>query len=91
MFGARGSAAGGAYATAGDLLAFVEALRAHRLLTPEQTATVVRGGGLGIAGGAPGLNAAIEANGDLVVIVLANLDPPAAEQLGAAIARQLAR
>jgi CubicO group peptidase (beta-lactamase class C family) len=89
MVGARGNAAGGAYATAGDLLAYVEALRAHRLLTPAQTASVMGGGGLGIAGGAPGLNAVIEANGDLVVIVLANLDPPTAEQLGTAIARQL--
>jgi CubicO group peptidase (beta-lactamase class C family) len=89
MHGARGSAAGGAYATAGDLLAYVEAVRAHRLLKPEQTARVMRDGGLGIAGGAPGLNAAIEASGDVVVIALANLDPPAAEQVGLAIARQL--
>ncbi len=74
-----------------DLLAYVEALRAHRLLTPEQTARVMGGGGLGIAGGAPGLNAMIEADGDLVVIVLANLDPPTAEQVGTAIAKQLTR
>lgn len=91
MVGARGSAAGGAYATAADLLAYVEALRAHRLLTPEQTASVMGGGGLGIAGGAPGLNAMIEADGDLVVIVLANMDPPTAEQMGTAIAKQLTR
>jgi D-alanyl-D-alanine carboxypeptidase len=90
MLGARGSAAGGAYATAGDLLAFVRALQSRRLQSRDQAA---RDGdqGLGIAGGAPGLNAVVEADADLVVIVLANLDPPHAEQLGAGIARQLRR
>jgi D-alanyl-D-alanine carboxypeptidase len=90
MVGARGSAAGGAYATAGDLLAYVQALRGHRLLTAEQTASVASGS-FGIAGGAPGLNAVIQADDDTVVIVLANLDPPHAEQLGGAIAKQLSR
>jgi hypothetical protein len=38
-------------------------------------------GGLGIAGGAPGLNAALEWMPDrnYMVIVLSNFDPPAAE------------
>jgi len=33
----------------------------------------------------------LQADGDVVVIVLANLDPPIAEQVGTAIAKQLAR
>jgi len=37
---------------------------------------------LGIAGGTVGANAVVEARPDgLIVIVLANLDPPAAEKL----------
>jgi D-alanyl-D-alanine carboxypeptidase len=71
----RGSAAGGGYSTARDLLAFVRALREGR----------IRGGpppGLGVAGGAPGLNAAVEGDlpGGYDLVVLANLDPPAAER-----------
>jgi D-alanyl-D-alanine carboxypeptidase len=90
MVGSRGSAAGGAYATAGDLLAYVQALRANRLLTAEQTARVAPGR-FGVAGGAPGLNAVVQMDAETVVVVLANLDPPHAEQLGKAIATQLAR
>ncbi|MFN2400422.1 MAG: serine hydrolase domain-containing protein [Gemmatimonadaceae bacterium] len=72
----RGSAAGGGYSTAQDLLRFLQALRARR----------IPGGppaGLGIGGGAPGLNAAVEGAlpGGYDVIVLANLDPPAAQRI----------
>ena len=71
----RGSAAGGGYSTARDLLAFVRALRAGR----------IRGGppaGLGVAGGAPGLNAVLEGGlpGGYDAVVLAILDPPAAQR-----------
>ena len=62
----RASSAGGVYSTAQDLLAFA------------RTGT----GALGIAGGTEGANASLEAGKQgLTVIVLANLDPPAAEQL----------
>jgi len=70
----RGSSAGGGYSTAHDLLRLLNALRARTI------AQAPDAGMVGIAGGAPGLNAAME--GDLTggydVIVLANLDPPAA-------------
>lgn len=98
--GVSGSAAGGGYATARDLLNFDEALRAGRLADPAQTARLLQvdrvtsgrsAGGLGVAGGAPGINAVLESNQDWTVIVLANLDPPAARQLGMAIHRQLSR
>lgn len=73
----RGSSAGGGYSTAHDLLRLLNALRAGKIPSGPQASMV------GIAGGAPGLNAVME--GDLAggydVIVLANLDPPAAERV----------
>ena len=72
----RGSAAGGGYSNAADLLRYVQALRESR----------IPGGpppGIGIAGGAPGTNAILEGDlrGGYDLVVLANLDPPAAERL----------
>ncbi len=105
---ARGSAAGGGYSTAEDLLRFVEAVRSHRLLSAPLTQWLLGGpepatgapaaserrgsGGMGLAGGAPGINAALEfgAGDDPVVIVLANLDPPAAVDAAKMIRRTLA-
>jgi CubicO group peptidase (beta-lactamase class C family) len=83
MHGVAGSAAGGGYSTALDLLAYVKAVRAGRFPGADQD--------MGIAGGAPGLNAIVEARGEWVVIVLANFDPPNAEQLGIALADALDR
>lgn len=91
---ARGSAAGGGYSTVRDMLAFSRALLADRLTSPEWTAWVMGGPepgkgaagaperppGIGVAGGAPGMNAMleIEAATGTTIVVLANLDPPAA-------------
>jgi CubicO group peptidase (beta-lactamase class C family) len=84
---ARGSSAGGSYATAGDLLRFVRALPA--LLGPASYRELMRlppdapaGARPGIAwgGGAPGVNASVQLEGPWEVIVLANTDPPAAEE-----------
>jgi CubicO group peptidase (beta-lactamase class C family) len=100
MHGVSGSAAGGGYATARDLLAFDAALRAGRLGDARTTAALLgvaevtpgrSEGQLGIAGGAPGLNGILESSREWTVVVLANLDPPAAQQLGVAIHRQLSR
>lgn len=95
---ARGSSAGGGYSTAPDLLRYAEALIGYRLASPAYTAWALGGprpdpkapvpggpvrGGLGVAGGSPGVNAAFEVNAAqrLVIVVLANDDPPVAEDL----------
>ena len=100
MHGAVGSAAGGSYGQASDLLAFDNALREQRLLDAKMTgwyfdmpaaAPPGRVAGLngGIAGGAPGINSLLESAGPWTVIVVSNLDPPSATRLGAAIAKAL--
>ncbi len=98
LHGASGSAAGGGYATAADLLGFENAVRTGRLLDARMTSWFfdgadVKGGrvtaGMGYAGGAPGVNASIESDGTWSVIVLANLDPPAATGLAQATLRPL--
>lgn len=70
----RGSSAGGGYSTAEDLLKYVRAIRDGKIFLPDAAA------GLGIAGGAPGINAAVEwdPRAGTVVIVLSNFDPPTA-------------
>jgi CubicO group peptidase (beta-lactamase class C family) len=72
----RPSSAGGAYSTAGDLLKLFQWLHA------------ARGGGggggergIGVGGGAPGLNAAVNMRDGWTVIVMSNYDPPSAEAL----------
>jgi CubicO group peptidase (beta-lactamase class C family) len=83
MHGVSGSAAGGGYSTALDLLTYVKAIRAGKFPGTNSE--------LGIGGGAPGINAILEVRGEWTVIVLANLDPPAASQPGRAIADALER
>lgn len=81
----RGSSAGGGYSTSHDLLRLLNALREHKIENAPEAGMV------GIAGGAPGLNAVME--GDLAggydVIVMANLSPPAAERVGRLIREAL--
>lgn len=71
----RGSSAGGGYSTLDDMKRFGDALKSGRLGVP------ARPGNVGIAGGSPGVNAMFEMLGDYTVVVLANLDPPAAERV----------
>lgn len=93
----RGSPAGGGYSTLDDLLRFTRAIRAGTLLRTETRREGFRelgpgpGGeaGLGIGGGAPGLNAAVEMSGPYTIVVLANLDPPAAERAASQLRRWL--
>ena len=73
----RGSSAGGGYSTAHDLLRLLNALRAGAVPSGPPA-------GIGVGGGAGGLNAIVEGDlpGGYDLIVLANLDPPAAERIG---------
>jgi CubicO group peptidase (beta-lactamase class C family) len=89
---ARGSSAGGGYSTAHDLLRFALAVERGKFnaggAPPE-----VRVGGLGVAGGAPGLNAVLDSGlpGGYTVVVLANYDPPAAEMMARQVRGVLGR
>ncbi len=85
----RGSSAGGGYSTAGDLLKYTNAL--------EKGIYGPAGGfareGLGLAGGAPGLNAVLEYLPDrkVTIVVMANQGPPAAVKLAKQIEAWLPR
>lgn len=88
----RGSSAGGVYATAPDLVRYAGALASGALVDLTALAKVGRDPkGLGIAGGAPGVNAALDTgvNG-YTIVVLSNYDPPSAERLARDIRRVLA-
>ena len=90
MLAVRGTAAGGGYSTAADLLKFANALGDDSLIPPEYGSRY-RGGGF--AGGAPGVNATLELDvaGGHTIIVLSNFDPPVAGQVGRKITQMLAR
>ncbi|MBA4313547.1 MAG: hypothetical protein C0417_13060 [Chlorobiaceae bacterium] len=87
---ARGSSAGGGYSTVEDLLKFIVALEKGSFFAKTDTWNILKGepankdskkqGGMGIFGGAPGINSGIETNigKGYTAIVMSNYDPPAA-------------
>jgi D-alanyl-D-alanine carboxypeptidase len=81
----RGSSAGGGYSTARDLLRLDNALRQGMVGdTSVLSRVTMRGPGGRVVlanGGGPGANVEISRIGDYTVIVLANLDPPAASNM----------
>jgi D-alanyl-D-alanine carboxypeptidase len=92
---ARGTSAGGGYSTAEDLLRFAQALQTGKLRLPNfrapagggQQAGLSGGGfaGIGVAGGAAGINAVLEVEptpDGYTLVVLSNYDPPSAQKLG---------
>jgi hypothetical protein len=90
----RGSSAGGSYSTVGDLLRFARAL--PKILGPSSYRELMRippdappnaKPGVAWGGGAPGVNASVQLEGPWEVIVLANLDPPTAEEVGRNLGR----
>jgi D-alanyl-D-alanine carboxypeptidase len=86
---ARASSAGGGYSTASDMLKFANALESGKLAIPKSLAgssdpmVAMAAGGIGIAGGLPGANAAFETRvkGAYTIVVMSNLDPPSAESV----------
>jgi D-alanyl-D-alanine carboxypeptidase len=78
MHGAAGSAAGGGYSTAADLLSFVNSTR-------KDVPPGAPGSGIHAIGGFPGVSTTIQSDGVWTVIVLANLDPPAGASVGTRI------
>ncbi|MFT3746252.1 MAG: serine hydrolase domain-containing protein [Pyrinomonadaceae bacterium] len=80
---ARGSSAGGGYSTADDMLRFANALRAKKLVIPDDNGGFpAEFDAAGFAGGSPGVNAVFATNGKTgyTIIVLSNFDPPSAEK-----------
>jgi D-alanyl-D-alanine carboxypeptidase len=76
----RGSSAGGGYSTVPDLLRFTR--DARKVLSAAAFAHFIgENPGVGWAGGSPGVNGVIELGGGYTIIVLANYDPPAAEEV----------
>lgn len=95
---ARGSSAGSAQSTAADLLLYVQALSKGKLVSPSTLEKLdLHPDGMGIAGGAPGLNATIDTgipsagSATYTVIVMSNFDPPSAEHLSEQIRGLLRR
>jgi CubicO group peptidase (beta-lactamase class C family) len=76
----RGSSAGGGYSTVGDLLRFTR--DARKVLSATSFDRLIGANPqVGWAGGSPGVNGVIEMGGGYTLIVLANYDPPAAEEV----------
>ena len=83
----RGSSAGGGYSTAADMLKFVQAVKDKKIFLPDAAS------GIGIAGGAPGINSVVEwdPSSGYCVIVLTNFDPPTAGDVSRRIRSWLPR
>ena len=102
---ARGSAAGGGYSTASDLLKFDHALLSAKLCSPAWSVWVTGGtrpdqhastggpgdGGFGFAGGAPGIASEWQHEGDVTLIVLTNRDPEVTKAVMAPLRETLRR
>jgi D-alanyl-D-alanine carboxypeptidase len=72
LHGAGGSAAGGGFSTADDLLSFLNT-------------DAMKGKGMAINGSNAGVSNAIQAGREWIVIVLTNLDPPAGDRVASMI------
>ncbi len=80
----RGSSAGGGYSTARDLARFIQALRENKVPNGPRP-------GIGVAGGSGGVNAVLEGElpGGYDLVVMSNLDPPAAERVARLVCAML--
>lgn len=90
----RGIPAGLSFSPARDLMLFDRALRAGKLVNEAGTRWYFEGDPKGPdvrAGGHPGCNAGIASDGTWTVVVLANIDPPVAENLAEHVYNALTR
>jgi D-alanyl-D-alanine carboxypeptidase len=95
----NGSAAGGGYSTARDLIRLDQAIRADRLLKPEFTDRFLKGSfrkgegrPTGWNGGTPGHNVQFIMYPDgTTLVVLANQDPPAANRVAQQLAQMMGK
>ncbi|MCZ6695849.1 MAG: serine hydrolase, partial [Acidobacteria bacterium] len=88
---AQGGPWGKSYSTVHDLYRFFEAMFENRLL-PEEHNWLHRGwdtGGIALAGGGPGLNAFLDLREGRMILVMANLDPPIADEVARRIRQAL--
>lgn len=80
----RGCPAGSSAHTAKDLWLFTKALRDGTLLGADWTPWFFRrgasDGSFVVGGGAPGVNAMLDSTPERTFVVLANMDPPAANE-----------
>ena len=84
--GAGGNAAGGAFVTPVDLLAFEQTMRAGRLLNPQWTAWFLDSKSrIVFGGGGEGVSAALMGDGTWTVVAMANLDTPAGSSVAQAL------
>ncbi len=84
----RGSSAGGGYSTVGDLQRFTRG--AGKILSATSFDRFIGTNPMvGWAGGSPGVNGIVEMGGGYTLIVLANYDPPAAEEVAQNVRRML--
>jgi CubicO group peptidase (beta-lactamase class C family) len=88
---ARGGPWGKSYSTAEDLYRFFAAMFAGEFLPPQHNwlAAGWDAGGIGLAGGGPGLNAELFLEDGWMVIVMANLDPPVAGRVAQSLHRAI--
>ena len=90
--GAGGNAAGGAFVTPKDLLAFEQAIRGRRLLDEKWTAWFLDNRGqIFFGGGGEGVSAALLGDGRWTVVAMANLDTPAGSSVAKALFSMLTR
>ena len=90
----RGIPAGSSFATARDLMLFDRAMRGGKLVNDAGTRWYFGGSPDGedsSAGGSPGCNAGVSSGPVWTVVVLANIDPPIAENLAEHIYKAITR
>jgi len=90
---AKGGPWGKSYSTAWDLYNFYDAMANGRVVEGDANwlAGAWETGAFALGGAGPGLNALVSLEDGIMVVVLANMDPPIAEDLAMKISRAVRR